>query len=39
VILSSNVAADMVINKPDVYQSGGAMSEEEMKCAIKLSRS
>jgi len=30
-----DVAADIVIDEPDVYQSGGAMSEEEMKYAMK----
>ena len=30
-----DVAADIVLDEPDVYQSGGAMSEEEMKYAMK----
>jgi len=30
-----DIAADIVIDDPDAYQSGGVMSEEEMKYAIK----
>jgi N-acyl-D-aspartate/D-glutamate deacylase len=30
-----DVAADIVIDDPDVYHSGGTMSEEEMKYAMK----
>jgi N-acyl-D-aspartate/D-glutamate deacylase len=32
---SFDIAADIVIDDPDAYQSGGAMSEEEMKYAMK----
>jgi len=34
-VMVADKNSDIVIDEPDVYQSGGAMSEEEMKYAMK----